>query len=84
MKHIFDIEDVKQLVLFKILDYQIEDWMRFVAIDKNGGIGFYKARPKIDNVDEGWTPSSRTRAKIFNDRFDIPEGVDWHDLCFWL
>lgn len=78
------LDDVKQLVLFKLLDEKLPDNAKWVAVDSNGQIGVYEVRPSIDISDNSWRPMGH-KAKmygIFIDRSLID--FHWHDLCFEL
>ena len=78
------LDDTKQLLLFALMDVDIPEWANWVAIDKNGMVGFYNQRPDLQMHDNCWITGAEGAGKNIRKFFSIPDGIHWADLCFEL
>jgi hypothetical protein len=78
------LDDVRAMVLFKLLDVSIPEQFNWVAVDKNGQIGVYIKFPDADWNEHCWTSPISNGIMMFRIFIDVPDEYHWQDLVFTL
>lgn len=80
-----DIEYFKQQLNQKLSEIEVDNWVKYVAVDKNGEVWCYNTQPfiiELDRYDSHWNIMCKGYDKckyLFN--LDSECILCWKDLC---